>query len=144
MTTSRQKRQQRRSQMAGGSHIHAFVGTAGEPVKSMEVDEDDGAPPPMPAGTRVAAAGPIGESRSLTPEEVEQRRNMAAAAMMPPVGLAAPAPGSMRAGPWQVVPTSGPEMRLKCLDLAVASGHTDPAMVMKIARDYLAFLMGEA
>lgn len=107
--------------------VHTFVGTGMEPVSIIDPDMDEGAPPPMPQGTARPAPA-LGESRTLSPEDVEMRR--AAAAQGPLQLVSAPA-----------TPT-GMQVRLRCLELAAASGHTDPGTIMQIARTFLDFLTG--
>ncbi len=114
--------------------VHSF-NAAGVPVIQVTGGDDEGAPPPMPAGTRVTRVGGGGdileETGSPSPEEVAARRAAAAAAPKKIASPRAAAPGKGK-----------PSDRRLCLEAAMASGATGVEEIIEAATRLLIWLEG--
>ena len=118
----------------GAPRVTTFVGGSPDPISVVApdaADDDEGAPPqmPMPKG-RARAAHPLGEAASPDPDEVA-------------AGRSAPPTRRRPSSAASVMSTDTVGIRLKCLEMAAASGARDPIKVMEIARTYLGFIQGE-
>lgn len=116
----------------GGGNIVEMTGAMGD---------DDGAPPMVP-GLRVHTSEDVATAgtRPMSEEELAQF----GATLPKPRARTAKEPKTAKAKPKPAVaPPEAVSDRRRCLELAVASGETDPAEVLAIAERYLEFLTEE-
>lgn len=100
--------------------------------------DDDGAPPAMPAGTRIHKDGEIDgpSSRSPTPADLEMLKARGPLPMPKPAIPKSKAPKPKAPPVWVDMVSD----RRRCLELAVQSGATDPDEVLSVAGRFAAFL----
>lgn len=97
--------------------------------------DDDGAPPALPQGMRVHQYEDVIAPKPPTEAEIESITGR-------PVMKPAKAPKKLPAPPAarRAVPEGIVSDRRRCLELAVASGETDPDALLAVAEKFLAFL----
>lgn len=125
--------------------VHDFIGGSSQPVASYVAgspgSDDEGAPPPMPAGgrvTRLNTDGDIIHSEEDIARDAALMTKKIAAAKATTAPEAVPRPNDLAGFSW--VDETPKALRARCLEIASRSGLTSVPGIIAAARELLSFV----